>query len=260
MPSWKKVVASGSDASFSSVFVDSFVSASSFKGSFTGSLQGTASQSISSSYALSASFAEKSITTVVVTNNGSGYYLLDGVVKPVATFVPGTTYKFDTSGVVGSHPFRFSLTANGPTTYDVGVTVGTNYTEIDVDYATSSSLFYYCTSHSGMGNQANTLRDENLIHNSQTSSMSVLSASYAYTASSATNAAQAISASYAYTASSATNAAQAISASYAYTASSATNAAQAISASYAYTASSAINASGVFLLDPSIRKEVLIDG
>jgi hypothetical protein len=92
-----------------------------------------------------------------------------------------------------------------------------------------------------MGNQANTLRDENLIHNSQTSSMSVLSSSYAYTASSATNAAQAISASYSYTASSATNAAQAISASYAYTASSATNSEQAISASYAYTASSAIN-------------------
>jgi hypothetical protein len=72
--------------------------------------------------------------------------------------------------------------------------------------------------------------------------MSVLSSSYAYTASSATNAAQAVSASYSYTASSATNAAQAISASYAYTASSATNSEQAISASYAYTASSAISA------------------
>ena len=56
MPSWKKVVASGSDASFSSATVDTFVSASSFKGSFTGSLFGTASQAISSSYALTASY------------------------------------------------------------------------------------------------------------------------------------------------------------------------------------------------------------
>jgi hypothetical protein len=241
MPSWKKVVASGSDASFSSVFVDSFVSASSFKGSFTGSLQGTASQAISSSYALTASYALISTEPIIVTSPG-GIYYINGVAKPVLTFVPGQNYRFDTTAVDGHHPFKFSLTANGPIQYTYGVTSGSGFIEINVDYATSSSLFYYCTIHSGMGNQANTLRDENLIHNSQTSSMSVLSASYAYTASSATNAAQAISASYSYTASSATNAAQAISASYAYTASSATNSEQAISASYAFTASSAISA------------------
>jgi hypothetical protein len=241
MPSWKKVVASGSDASFSSVFVDSFVSASSFKGSFTGSLQGTASQAISSSYALTASYALISTEPIIVTSPG-GIYYINGVAKPVLTFVPGQNYRFDTTAVDGHHPFKFSLTANGPTQYTYGVTSGSGFIEINVDYATSSSLFYYCTIHSGMGNQANTLRDENLIHNSQTSSMSVLSSSYAYTASSATNAAQAISASYSYTASSATNSEQAISASYAYTASSSTNSEQAISASYAYTASSAISA------------------
>lgn len=240
MPSWKKVVASGSDASFSSLTVDTYVSASSFNGSFTGSLQGTASQAISSSYALTASYALISTEPIIVTSPG-GIYYINGVAKPVLTFVPGQNYRFDTTAVDGHHPFKFSLTANGPTQYTYGVTSGSGFIEINVDYATSSSLFYYCTIHSGMGNQANTLRDENLIHNSQTSSMSVLSASYAYTASSATNAAQAISASYSYTASSATNAAQAISASYAYTASSATNSEQAISASYAYTASSAIN-------------------
>ena len=240
MPSWKKVVASGSDASFSSLTVDTYVSASSFNGSFTGSLQGTASQAISSSYALTASYALISTEPIIVTSPG-GIYYINGVAKPVLTFVPGQNYRFDTTAVDASHPFKFSLTPNGPTQYTYGVTSGSGFIEINVDYATSSSLFYYCTIHSGMGNQANTLRDENLIHNSQTSSMSVLSASYAYTASSATNAAQAISASYSYTASSATNAAQAISASYAYTASSATNSEQAISASYAYTASSAIN-------------------
>ena len=165
----------------------------SFAGILSGSVFGTASRAESSSYALYAGFAEQSVTTIAVTNNGASYYLLDGVVKPVVTFVPGTTYRFDTSGVVGSHPFRFSLTANGPTEYTSGVTVGTNYTEIDVTYATSSSLFYYCTFHSGMGNQANTLRSENLITASQTGSMRVLSSSYASTASNA------VSASYAPT-------------------------------------------------------------
>ena len=191
-----------------------------FKETITGSITSatTAETATSASYALSASFAQKSVNAIVVTNNGAVNYILDGVAQPVVTFVPGETYRFDTSGVIGSHPFRFSLTANGPTTYDVGVTTGTNYTEIEVDYATSSSLFYYCTNHSGMGNQANTLRSENLINASQTGSMSVLSASYAYTASSAVNAASSISASYAYTASSAvaaTSASFAVSASYA---------------------------------------------
>ena len=67
MPSWKKVVASGSDASFSSLTVDTYVSASSFNGSFTGSLQGTASQAISSSYALTASYALISTEPIIVT-------------------------------------------------------------------------------------------------------------------------------------------------------------------------------------------------
>ena len=86
MPSWKKVVASGSDASFSSVSVDSFVSASSFNGSFTGSLQGTASQSISSSYALTASFA---------LNGGGGglsalYIADEGITQGTASYLDFT--------------------------------------------------------------------------------------------------------------------------------------------------------------------------
>jgi hypothetical protein len=107
------------------------------------------------------------------------------VAKPVLTFVPGQNYRFDTSAVSSSHPFKFSLSPNGPTQYTYGVTSGSGYIEINVDYNTSSSLYYYCTIHNNMGNAANTLRDENLIHNSQTSSLSVSSASFASTASSA---------------------------------------------------------------------------
>jgi hypothetical protein len=93
MPSWKKVVASGSDASFSSVSVDTFVSASSFKGSFTGSLQGTASQAISSSYALTASFA---------LNGGGGglsalYIADEGITQGTASYLD-----FTGPGVVAS--------------------------------------------------------------------------------------------------------------------------------------------------------------
>jgi hypothetical protein len=69
MPSWKKVVASGSDASFSSLSVDTYVSASSFNGSFTGSLYGTASQAISSSYALTASYVNPLRQTVDITGS-----------------------------------------------------------------------------------------------------------------------------------------------------------------------------------------------
>ena len=57
MPSWKKIIASGSDASFSSATVDTYVSASSFKGSFTGSLFGTASQALTASYLVGAAAA-----------------------------------------------------------------------------------------------------------------------------------------------------------------------------------------------------------
>jgi hypothetical protein len=58
MPNWKKVAVSGSAASFSSLTVDTSVTASIFSGSqFIGNLSGTASQAVSSSYALTASYA-----------------------------------------------------------------------------------------------------------------------------------------------------------------------------------------------------------
>jgi hypothetical protein len=252
MPSWKKVIVSGSDASLNSINVATNVVAQ----SFTGSLFGTASFATTASYALN---AEESVFTAIVTNNGSSNYVVDGVIKPILTFIPGASYRFDTSGVIGSHPFRFSLSPNGPTQYTYGVTVGANFTQIDIDYSTSQSLYYYCTNHSGMGNEANTLRSENLVAtatfnpftasfnafsasinsytsstniftgsiqtqvnnlqaatssyvtNSQTSSMSVASASFAQTA---------VSASFSQTASFAQTA---VSASFASTASSADN-------------------------------------
>lgn len=58
MPNWKKLAVSGSAASFASLYVNTSITASIISGSeITGSLYGTASQAISSSYALTASYA-----------------------------------------------------------------------------------------------------------------------------------------------------------------------------------------------------------
>ena len=65
----------------------------------------------------------------------------------------GQTYKFS---YPSAHPFKFSTTANGThaggNEYTSGVTVGTN--EITITMPNSSSittLYYYCSAHSGMG-------------------------------------------------------------------------------------------------------------
>ena len=147
----------------------------------------SSSYALSSSFATTASYALISTEPIIVTSPAGGLYYINGVAQPVLTFVPGQNYRFDISAVSSSHPFKFSLSPNGPTQYTYGVTSGSGYIEINVDYNTSSSLYYYCTIHNNMGNAANVLRSENIVFNSQTSSLSVSSASFAATASSADN-------------------------------------------------------------------------
>ncbi len=124
----------------------------------------------------------ESVFTHIVTNNGASNYIIDGVAKPKLSFVPGATYRFNTSGVVGSHPFKFSTSPNGPTEYTTGVTSGSNYIQIEINYDTPTTLYYYCTIHSGMGNEINTLRIDTLVttasFNSFTSSYYTDSASF----------------------------------------------------------------------------------
>ena len=77
-------------------------------------------------------------------------------------FAQGGTYTFDQSDASNaSHPFKFSETPDGThltggTEYTTGVTIsgtpGTNgQTVWSVGQSTSSILFYYCPTHSGMG-------------------------------------------------------------------------------------------------------------
>ena len=96
---------------------------------------------------------------VTVYNDGGGNkYYIDGVKQDTITgLIRGATYTFDTSdSTVSSHPFRFSATSNGShgggSEYTNGVAAITGAaTTITVPHNAPNTLYYYCTSHSGMG-------------------------------------------------------------------------------------------------------------
>ena len=103
---------------------------------------------------------------VTVVSSGGNKYALDGVTQDTVTLIEGATYKFDQSDSSNSgHPLRFSTTSDGThgsgSEYTTGVTtVGTPgssgaYTQITVAVG-APTLYYYCSSHSGMGGTANT--------------------------------------------------------------------------------------------------------
>ena len=102
---------------------------------------------------------------VTVANVSGNKYHLDGETTASIQLVPGTVYRFDTGDSSNSgHPFKFSTTKNGThnsgSEYTTGVTTsgtpGTAgaYTQIVVNAATADTLYYYCSSHSGMGGDA----------------------------------------------------------------------------------------------------------
>ena len=96
---------------------------------------------------------------VTVYNDGGGNkYYIDGVKQATLTgLIRGVTYTFDTSdSTVSSHPFRFSATSNGShgggSEYTDGVAAVTGTaTTITIPHDAPETLYYYCTSHSGMG-------------------------------------------------------------------------------------------------------------
>jgi hypothetical protein len=103
---------------------------------------------------------------VTVVNSGGNKYALDGTVQQLALLTPSTTYRFDQSDSSNSgHPLLFSTTSNGThgggSAFTTGVTtVGTAgsagaYTQIKLEQDTPSTLYYYCSAHSGMGGEVN---------------------------------------------------------------------------------------------------------
>ena len=94
----------------------------------------------------------------VYDDGGGNKYYIDGVKQDTVTgLIRGATYTFDTSdSTVSSHPFRFSATSNGShgggSEYTTGVAAITGAaTTITVPHDAPNTLYYYCTSHSGMG-------------------------------------------------------------------------------------------------------------
>jgi hypothetical protein len=92
-------------------------------------------------------------------------YLFDGnttIYAPTLTLQPGGTYTFDQSDSSNTgHPLRFSTTSDGThgggSEYTTGVTTagtpGTDGTTTIVLASDAPTLYYYCSSHSGMGGQ-----------------------------------------------------------------------------------------------------------
>jgi hypothetical protein len=102
---------------------------------------------------------------------GANKYFINGTVSPVLELQEGNTYIFDQSNTTnGPHPLRFSIEKDGThnvsgtgVAYTAGVTVtgspGTDGKTTIVIPANvpTPTLFYYCTAHAGMGNEANTI-------------------------------------------------------------------------------------------------------
>ena len=91
----------------------------------------------------------------------SAGYTLDGTEAPYLELMAGKTYRFDQSDSSNSgHPFRFYEEADKTTAYTTGVTTnGTAgssgaYTQIAVTGTTKSLIYYQCSAHGYMGNQA----------------------------------------------------------------------------------------------------------
>ena len=100
------------------------------------------------------STSETSINVTVASNNsGSGnVYVINGEQKPSLTIERGKSYTFvHPSG----HPFRLSQTSDGThgfgSEYTNDVAKSSGSTTIAVASSTPSTLYYYCSIHSGMG-------------------------------------------------------------------------------------------------------------
>ena len=82
-----------------------------------------------------------------------GVYVIDGVSQDTLDLYEGNTYIFNHPS---SHPFRFSTDSNNTSAYTTGVTVNSS-TQVTIVVASNApTLYYYCSSHSNMGGQANT--------------------------------------------------------------------------------------------------------
>ena len=94
------------------------------------------------------------LVSVEANANGVGnVYVIDGIQKKSITLEVGVNYIFNHST---DHPLRFSTTPDGThaggTEYMQGIySYNPGRTEIEVHSGTPTTLYYYCSLHSGMG-------------------------------------------------------------------------------------------------------------
>ena len=101
----------------------------------------------------------KTFVVTVQEVNSVNKYFIDGIDRPTLQLHQHQTYIFDlSSSTLSGHPFIFSETASG-SSYDTGITSTGGYATTEkrtfvVPVSAPTTLYYYCTSHPGMGDTA----------------------------------------------------------------------------------------------------------
>ena len=117
----------------------------------------------------------KTYVVTVSDASGANKYYIDGVKQPYLTLHQHQTYLFDLTAPGVGHPFRLAMEANGGGGQPLGslpasdYTTGTDYTSVanhlkfTVPSGAPSTLYYYCTQHSGMGGTVSISSEAELI-------------------------------------------------------------------------------------------------
>ena len=94
----------------------------------------------------------KTLTKTITASGGK--YSIDGVEQDSLVLIKGDTYIFDYSAAT-SHPFKISTTSDGThgggSEYTNGTSTASNALTFVVPSDAPAQLYYYCSSHSGMG-------------------------------------------------------------------------------------------------------------
>ena len=106
-------------------------------------------------YGFNLSFVPSTInyTVSVQSVGGANKYFILGTQQKTLELEEGNTYIFTHPS---AHPLRFSTDSGNTSAYTTGVTVNSSTQVTIVVAAGAPTLYYYCSSHAGMGGQANT--------------------------------------------------------------------------------------------------------
>ena len=106
-------------------------------------------------YGFNLSFVPSTVayTVSVQSVGGANKYFILGTQQKTLELEEGNTYVFTHPS---AHPLRFSTDSGNSSAYTTGVTVNSSTQVTIVVAAGAPILYYYCSSHAGMGGQANT--------------------------------------------------------------------------------------------------------